>query len=76
MDPEIIKRFDDLERKIDLILDLLEKDVKPNCNKMSSHIDFIDIVYENIKNPLGSICSKVNYLRTDMGNYSLENDKC
>tara|TARA_B110000967_G_scaffold75553_1_gene78217 strand:- start:573 stop:809 length:237 start_codon:yes stop_codon:yes gene_type:complete len=72
MDPEIKIRFDNLEKKLDLILLLLENDVKPNCNKMSSHIDFIDTVYENVKNPLGFICSKVNYLRSDAGNYSLD----
>ena len=29
---------------------------------MSSHIDFIDNVYDTVKNPLGFICSKVSIL--------------
>ena len=55
-------KIDDLDDKLSDILLLLERDVKPNCNKMSSHIDFIDTIYENVKNPLGYICSKVGKL--------------
>ena len=55
-------KIDDLDDKLSDILLLLERDVKPNCNKMSSHIDFIDTIYENVKNPLGYICSKVTKL--------------
>ena len=65
-----------IEGKLDLILKLLEEDVKPNCGKMGSHIDFVEDVYDNVKNPLGFICNKVNYLRgTDNTPYSLE-DTC
>ena len=66
-------KIDDLDDKLSDILLLLERDVKPNCNKMSSHIDFIDTVYDNVKNPLGFICSRVGKFSGD-GAYSLEND--
>ena len=63
-----------IEAKLDLILKLLEEDVKVNCEKMGSHIDFVEDVYDNVKHPLGFICNKVNYLRgTDNTPYSLEN---
>ena len=69
MDPEIKTKLDsleykliDLEVKLNKILELLENDVKPNCNKMSSHIDFVDKVYDTVKNPLDFICNKVNKL--------------
>ena len=69
MDPEVKSKLDSLEEKInDLddklsdILILLERDIKPNCNKMSNHIDFVDNVYDNVKNPLGFICSRVGKL--------------
>jgi len=69
MDPEVkdhLKRLeakmDDLDDKLSDILLLLERDIKPNCSKMSSHIDFIDTVYDTVKNPLGFICSKVGKL--------------
>ena len=72
MDPEVKSKLDSLEEKInDLddklsdILILLERDVKPNCNKMSNHIDFVDNVYDNVKNPLGFICSRVGKLSSN-----------
>ena len=80
MDPESKGKLDDLESKmneIDLklvtILELLQTEIRPNCKKMSSHIDFVDNVYENVKNPLGFICNKVGKLSGEE-TYSLEND--
>jgi len=77
MDPEVKSKLDRLEEKInDLddklsdILILLERDIKPNCNKMSGHIDFVDNVYDNVKNPLGFICSRVSKLSSS-NNYNL-----
>ena len=59
----------DLELKLNKILELLEKDISPNCNKMSSHIDFVDKVYDSVKNPLDFICNKVNKLSgTELSN--------
>tara|TARA_B100000902_G_C27084347_1_gene800525 strand:- start:321 stop:563 length:243 start_codon:yes stop_codon:yes gene_type:complete len=69
MDPEIKSKLNsleykliDLEVKLNKIIELIENDVAPNCNKMSNHIDFVDNVYDNVKNPLGFICSKVSKL--------------
>ena len=80
MDPESKRKLNDLESKmneIDLklvtILELLQTEIRPNCKKMSSHIDFVDNVYENVKNPLGFICSRVGKLSGEE-TYSLEND--
>mgnify|MGYP001374780785 CR=1 FL=1 len=77
MDPEVKSKLDsleykliDLEVKLNKILELLENDVAPNCNKMSTHIDFVDNVYDNVKNPLGFICNKVNGL-SNGNNYNL-----
>ena len=64
-------KIDLLETKLDLILKLLNDKVEPNCSKMSDHIDFIDKVYDNVKNPLGYICSFVS--SKDTNNYSLTN---
>jgi hypothetical protein len=66
-----------MEQKLDLILtklNSLEKDVayikskfdeglSDDCKKMSEHIDFVENVYENVKNPLlklGFLCNKLN----------------
>ena len=49
-----------VEEKLDKILKILEGDLTKNCEKMSEHIDFIDNVYDSVKNPLGYICNKVS----------------
>ena len=58
-----------IELKLDLILHTLQKNTD-DCHKMSEHIDFVETVYNNVKNPLGYICNKVNSFVT--GNYNLE----
>ena len=75
MDTEIKSKLDsleykliDLEVKLNKILELLENDIKPNCNKMSSHIDFIDKVYDTVKSPLNFMCNKVNVLSGNENN--------
>ena len=61
------KKCDDIDKKCDMILELL-KDNSKDCKKMSSHIDFIDNVYENVKAPLNFVCNSIN-------NNNLLNDK-
>ena len=75
MDPEIKSKLDsleykliDLEIKLNKITDLLENDVAPNCDKMSSHIDFVDKVYDTVKSPLNFMCNKVNILSGNESN--------
>ena len=55
------KRLDKIEKDIEKILFILEK-VEPNCEKMSTHIDFVDKVYETVKSPLEYICNGVKRL--------------
>lgn len=71
---EIDNKISEIDDKLSDILILLERDVKPNCNKMNNHIDFIENIYQNVKNPLGFLCNKINYIRTDNTNYNLENN--
>jgi peptidoglycan hydrolase CwlO-like protein len=52
-------KLNNLDNKLDKILELLEKNSK-DCEKMSSHIDFIDNVYENVKAPMNYICDTMN----------------
>lgn len=61
-----------LTKKINTIIDLLETNVNPNCEKMGKHINFIERIYENVKHPLGYICSFIDN-RTKTTNYSLTN---
>lgn len=62
-----------LEEKMDLIIKFLDNDISKNCEKMKDHIDFIENIYDNVKNPLGFICSKINNVMGSDTNYSLEN---
>ena len=52
-------KLNNIDNKLDKILELLEKNSK-DCEKMSSHIDFIDNVYENVKAPMNYICDTMN----------------
>ena len=59
-------KVNDLDVKLDKILSLLEKNredckkMSEDCKKMTSHIDFIDGVYENVKAPMNYICDTMN----------------
>ena len=55
-------KINELENKIDSILNILDKEVSPNCNKMSIHIEFIENIYDTIKNPLHYMCKKIDNL--------------
>lgn len=55
---DITSRIENIETKLDRIIDILEKNTE-DCKKMSSHIDFIETIYDNVKNPLGYICEKI-----------------
>ena len=51
-----------LSDKIDQLNEKLSEDVLPECQKMGSHIDFVENVYETVKYPLGYLCNKVKTL--------------
>ena len=57
--------FDKLEKidcKLEKLLEIMNHEIKNNCDKMGNHIDFIESVYSKVRTPLGFICSRVNYL--------------
>tara|TARA_Y100000816_G_C25977465_1_gene510282 strand:- start:126 stop:452 length:327 start_codon:yes stop_codon:yes gene_type:complete len=66
------KKINTIEKKIDMIIEILNENLVVNCKKMGDHIDFVEKVYDNVKNPLGYICNKVNYL-VKKDNYELDN---
>ena len=69
------KRVDEIEKKLDKLIDLIENKVEPNTKKMSNHIDFIETVYDNIKNPLGYFIHKLSYFKGNDENHSIEENK-
>jgi hypothetical protein len=72
---ELKEDMKEMNKKLDLILNFLEKDVKVNCDKMGEHIDFVENVYDNVKNPLGYLCNKINFFSNKNKEYTLENVK-
>ena len=64
-------KLDKINDKLDNIMDILNRDVKEKCDKMGEHIDFIENVYDNVKNPLGYLCNKLNSFSGNT-RYSLE----
>ena len=69
------ERLERIEHKLDTLIKLISEDVKTNCGKMGEHIDFVETVYENVKNPLGYICGKINYLAGSSNTLKLEERK-
>ena len=69
------ERLERIENKLDTLIKLISEDVKTNCGKMGEHIEFVETVYENVKNPLGYICGKINYLAGKSPQLKLEERK-
>ena len=55
-----------VEEQLDKIIELLDGKVGDNCEKMGSHIDFIEHVYETVKHPLGYMCSIISNDKTPL----------
>ena len=68
-------QYERIEKKLDQILEVIDKKISKSCNKMSSHIDFVENVYDNVKNTLGFLCNKVSGFMGSNDNYSLDNQK-
>ena len=59
---QIERQIENIEMKLDKAIEMLENNNK-DCKKMSTHIDFVDGVYENIKAPMNYICNSINNSR-------------
>lgn len=61
----IYKKTDSIENRLKEIDDkltqliILMNDNKRDCEKMSTHIDFIDSVYEKLKAPIDYVCNRL-----------------
>ena len=54
-------KIDALSLKMDNIISILNIDIKKNTEKMGDHIDFIERIYDNVKQPLEYLCNKISY---------------
>lgn len=65
---ELSERIDNLEKKLDLIINKLNT-VEKGTDKMTSHIDFINDIYTRVQTPLFWICDRINHMRGYKINY-------
>ena len=59
------KNVNRIESKLDMLLDKFEilNDLKPQCKKMSDHIDFVENVYDKVKSPMYYILDKITQIK-------------
>ena len=57
---ELSNRIQNMEQKLDIILQKLDNNIIKNCDKMGDHIDFVNNVYETVKVPLHYISNKIH----------------
>lgn len=53
-----------LNEKLDMLSSKLDGEVIDECKKMSSHISFVEGVYDTMKHPLNYICGTINAIST------------
>jgi len=68
------KNVNRIESKLDMLLDKFEilNDLKPQCKKMSDHIDFVENVYDTVKSPMYYILDKITQIK-NITNGTMEN---
>ena len=60
----IEKRLETIDHKLDELI-LLTKENEKKCDKMSSHIDFINSIYEKLKAPIEYISDKFKFISNE-----------
>jgi archaellum component FlaC len=58
---DIHLKLDNIDKKIDHLNIQISKNSE-DCQKMTSHITFIEKVYDNVKNPMMYVVNKINTL--------------
>ena len=59
---KINENLKEIKGLLEILNSRMDKEVIKECQKMGSHIDFIENVYDNVKAPLGYINSRVKYI--------------
>ena len=60
----IEKRLETIDHKLDELI-LLTRENEKKCEKMSSHIDFINSIYEKLKAPIEFISDKFKLISNE-----------
>ena len=58
-------RLDNIENKLNKLLDKFQilDELHPQCKKMTEHIDFVEGVYDKVKQPMHFIFDKISQLK-------------
>ena len=59
-DDDLEIRLNRIEKKINLIYNILCKDVKPSNENMNKHIQFIENTYDKLKKPINYVSETIN----------------
>ena len=59
-DDDLEIRLNRIEKKINLIYNILCKDVKPSNEHMNKHIQFIENTYDKLKKPINYVTDTIN----------------
>ena len=66
---EVLKKHtEEINIKLEKLCKVVDEHVVPDCDKMSNHINFIETVYNTVKNPLGFLCNRINRVIGMIGN--------
>ena len=57
---ELNEKIDKNNKMLNDIMDMLNNNVSKNCKKMNDHIEFVENVYDAVKQPLNYICNTLN----------------
>jgi hypothetical protein len=69
---KIREEIREMRQQMNRIEELLLNNVEKNCKKMGEHIDFVESVYEKVKNPLSYVCGKVSSMASIVGHSNTE----
>lgn len=61
---QLEKKINKIDHKLDELI-LLTKENETKCDKMSSHIDFINSIYEKLKAPIDFISDKFKLISNE-----------
>ena len=74
----LLKKIEKIESRLENIETLLQGPIQENTDKMKTHIDFVENVYEKVRYPMNFICKRFNSLqgsRVDCDFKSIEDEK-
>ena len=68
------EKYDELNEKMNKIIEKLDNDVIPYSRRMALHIEWIERIYEYVKAPLGFICNKFYKIMGRETKYELDHE--